>query len=75
MLKHCLKCGHANPSATGAELESCPQCGAIYSRVEAARLRPGLQIGYATNLHWLFTLRLRQWMGLQGGAVIRHRYP
>ena len=36
MLKHCLKCGHANPCATGAELDACPQCGAIYSRVEAA---------------------------------------
>ena len=36
MLKHCLKCGHANPSATGAELDACPECGAIYSRVEAA---------------------------------------
>ena len=36
MLKHCLKCGHANPDATGAELEACPECGAIYSRVEAA---------------------------------------
>ena len=36
MLKHCLKCGHANPCATGAELEACPECGAIYSRVEAA---------------------------------------
>ena len=37
MLKHCLKCGHANPCATGAELDACPQCGAIYSRVEAAQ--------------------------------------
>ncbi len=37
MLKHCLKCGHANPSATGAELDACPECGAIYSRVETAQ--------------------------------------
>ena len=36
MLKHCMKCGHANPDAAGAELEACPECGAIYSRVEAA---------------------------------------
>ncbi len=36
MLKHCLKCGHANPDATGTELDACPECGAIYSRVEAA---------------------------------------
>ena len=32
----CLKCGHVNPLATGAQTEACPQCGAIYSRVKAA---------------------------------------
>ena len=36
MQKHCLKCGQANPAATGDEMEACPGCGAIYSRVEAA---------------------------------------
>jgi len=36
MLKNCLKCSHANPDATGDDLEACPNCGAIYSRVEAA---------------------------------------
>lgn len=36
MLKTCLKCGHPNHEATGAELEPCPSCGAIYSRVESA---------------------------------------
>jgi hypothetical protein len=36
MNKTCLKCGHANPSASGDPLEACPSCGAIYSRVEAA---------------------------------------
>lgn len=36
MNKTCLKCGHANPSASGDPLEACPKCGAIYSRVEAA---------------------------------------
>lgn len=36
MQKTCLKCDHLNPTATGAELEACPSCGAIYSRVEAA---------------------------------------
>lgn len=36
MLKNCLKCGHANPDATGDDLDACPNCGAIYSRVEAA---------------------------------------
>jgi len=36
MQKACLKCGHVNSAASGAELEACPSCGAIYSRVEAA---------------------------------------
>lgn len=36
MQKTCLKCGHVNTAATGAALEPCPSCGAIYSRVEAA---------------------------------------
>ena len=36
MLKTCLKCGHSNHTASGAELEPCPSCGAIYSRVESA---------------------------------------
>lgn len=36
MLKICQKCGDANPSATGADLEACPACGAIYSRVAQA---------------------------------------
>lgn len=36
MQRKCLKCGHVNNSATGEELEACPECGAIYSRVEAA---------------------------------------
>lgn len=40
----CLKCGHNNPQAQQTDLEACPNCGAIYSRVEqaaaAGRLRP-----------------------------------
>lgn len=36
MYRNCLKCGHANHEASGDELEACPSCGAIYSRVEAA---------------------------------------
>ena len=36
MFKICQKCNHPNPSATGAELEACPECGAIYSRVAQA---------------------------------------
>lgn len=39
MQKTCLKCGHVNPSATGDDLEACPSCEAIYSRVEAALAR------------------------------------
>jgi hypothetical protein len=36
MIKTCQKCGHQNSTATGAQLEACPACNAIYSRVEAA---------------------------------------
>ena len=36
MQRKCLKCGHINSASTGDALEACPQCGAIYSRVEAA---------------------------------------
>lgn len=34
--RSCKKCSHLNPQATHAELEACPKCDAIYSRVEAA---------------------------------------
>lgn len=36
MLRTCLKCDHPNADASGDELEACPSCGAIYSRVEEA---------------------------------------
>lgn len=36
MLETCLKCGHVNNASTGDDAEACPQCGAIYSKVEAA---------------------------------------
>lgn len=36
MQRKCMKCGHVNETSTGHELEDCPQCGAIYSRVEEA---------------------------------------
>ncbi len=36
MQRKCLKCGHVHATATGDAIEACPQCGAIYSRVEAA---------------------------------------
>ena len=38
MLRKCLKCNHVKEAATGDALEACPECGAIYSRVEAAVL-------------------------------------
>lgn len=40
MQRKCLKCDHVHPEATGDELEACPQCGAIYSRVAAALAAP-----------------------------------
>lgn len=36
MIETCLKCGHVNNAWTGNDSEACPQCGAIYSKVEAA---------------------------------------
>lgn len=39
MQRKCLKCGLANPSSTGEPLEACPQCGAIYSRVEEVQAK------------------------------------
>ncbi len=50
MQKSCLKCGHVNPTAMGAELEPCPQCGAIYSRVEAAMAAKALSAVAAPTL-------------------------
>lgn len=52
MLKHCLKCGHANPCATGAELDACPQCGAIYSRVEAAQATQATARASTSSSFW-----------------------
>lgn len=43
MIETCLKCGHVNNASTGDDAEACPQCGAIYSKVEmamAAKQRP-----------------------------------
>lgn len=39
MVRTCLKCEHLNPAAPGDDLDACPNCGAIYSRVEAAVAR------------------------------------
>jgi len=36
MIETCLKCGHVNNASTGDDTEACPQCGAIYSKVEMA---------------------------------------
>jgi len=38
----CVKCGHVNPAPTWQAMESCPACGAIYSKAlppKAARVR------------------------------------
>ena len=40
MVRTCLKCGFGNQQATGDSSESCPKCGAIYSRVEMALREP-----------------------------------
>jgi predicted nucleic acid-binding Zn-ribbon protein len=36
MIETCLKCGHVNSASTGDDAEACPQCGAIYSKVEGS---------------------------------------
>lgn len=36
MQRKCMKCSHVNEASNGHELEGCPQCGAIYTRVEDA---------------------------------------
>ena len=36
MIETCLKCGHVNNASTGNDSEACPQCGAVYSKVEEA---------------------------------------
>lgn len=33
--RQCIKCKHINLGATMTDVEACPSCGAIYSRVEA----------------------------------------
>lgn len=38
MIRGCLKCGVENHEATGSATESCPSCGAIYSKVAAQRV-------------------------------------
>lgn len=57
MIETCLKCGHVNNAATGAELDPCPQCGAIYSKVEAAMAaKPGRQAKERGNRFWTYAV-------------------
>ena len=37
MSMRCLKCGHPRAEPTGTPDEACPNCGAIYAKVAAAR--------------------------------------
>ncbi|MBD9395746.1 hypothetical protein [Acidovorax sp. ACV01] len=51
MIETCLKCGHVNNASTGNDSEACPQCGAIYSKVEMAQRQskpeaPGFEARY-----------------------------
>lgn len=48
--RSCKKCGHLNLQATHADLEACPECGAIYARVEAA-LRDGKTVAPPPQAH------------------------
>lgn len=49
MKRDCLKCGWVNNAARGGSLEACPQCAAIYSKVEAARMFRPASGGQATK--------------------------
>lgn len=55
MNRQCLKCNHLRTDATGDELEACPACGAIYSRVEAA-MAPR-KVRSSSPLEFIDTLR------------------
>lgn len=35
-MKECLKCGHTNPAEAIEPADSCPNCGAVYAKVELA---------------------------------------
>lgn len=35
-MRNCQKCGQVNPTADQTDTAACPNCGAIYARVEAA---------------------------------------
>jgi hypothetical protein len=49
-------------------------CPLLACLIDATRLHPRLQMGYACDMHWLLTLRLRVWARMQGAAV-KERQP
>jgi len=50
MERTCKKCGARNADAAGEELDACPRCGAIYSKVEKViALRAKLDAQTASN--------------------------
>lgn len=62
MEKTCLKCSHVNPNALGAYTDACPQCGAIYAKVEQLAtqlLRRPVMAGAAAQRPSHFIERLR----------------
>jgi hypothetical protein len=40
MQKTCIKCGHVNQNASGADTDACPACGAIYAKAQRTLARP-----------------------------------
>jgi hypothetical protein len=46
-LKKCLKCGHVDVTTATSSRDMCPNCGAVYAKVEAARC--ALQSMVVTN--------------------------
>lgn len=78
MRRTCLKCGHGNAAASGSELEACPLCGAIYSKVERASAKdeeqPGAPPARRSQVRQLEErpsgFSQRQWVGFLGAAVL-----
>lgn len=77
MQRECLKCSHVNAASNGSDTEPCPQCGAIYSKVEdavsAKQAKPAnehkLLMQFALYAIILFAVAIGLWMLKQHNAA------
>lgn len=75
MIENCLKCGHTNNASTGDDAEACPQCGAIYSKVEmamAARQRPQEKV--RSKQFWTYAILIAMLSVLLPLAAYEHTW-